>query len=78
MAMASEARRDTPPSVKFKQTKRLSRFGNNRRKPLYQAVFSTSDSGQRAKAAAWHCIKDGSFIDPPYNTGNDFVYNDFF
>ena len=24
------------------------------------------------------CIKDGSFIDPPYNTGNDFVYSDHF
>jgi hypothetical protein len=24
------------------------------------------------------CIKDGVFIDPPYNTGNDFVYADYF
>ncbi len=24
------------------------------------------------------CIKDGRKIDPPYNTGNDFVYNDSF
>lgn len=24
------------------------------------------------------CIKDSVFIDPPYNTGNDFVYNDDF
>ncbi|MFZ3046330.1 MAG: site-specific DNA-methyltransferase, partial [Desulfatirhabdiaceae bacterium] len=24
------------------------------------------------------CIKDGVFIDPPYNTGNDFVYRDNF
>lgn len=24
------------------------------------------------------CIKDNVFIDPPYNTGNDFVYNDDF
>ena len=24
------------------------------------------------------CIKDSVFIDPPYNTGNDFVYNDEF
>lgn len=24
------------------------------------------------------CIKDSVFIDPPYNTGNDFVYNDNF
>ena len=24
------------------------------------------------------CIKDGVFIDPPYNTGNDFVYEDDF
>jgi adenine-specific DNA-methyltransferase len=25
-----------------------------------------------------HCIKDGAFIDPPYNTGHDFVYEDDF
>jgi 16S rRNA G966 N2-methylase RsmD len=25
-----------------------------------------------------HCIKDGVFIDPPYNTGHDFIYNDAF
>ena len=24
------------------------------------------------------CIKDGVFIDPPYNTGNDFIYEDDF
>ena len=24
------------------------------------------------------CIKDGRKIDPPYNTGNDFIYNDDF
>jgi adenine-specific DNA-methyltransferase len=76
--MAAEVRRAIPSTINFRQVKRLSRFSNNRRKPLYQAVFSTSDSGRRAKAAAWHCIKDGSFIDPLYNTGNDFIYNDDF
>lgn len=24
------------------------------------------------------CIKDSVFIDPPYNTGNDFIYRDDF
>src|SRR5699024_1608551 len=30
------------------------------------------------KLAFYNCIKDGKKIDPPYNTGSDFVYNDNF
>lgn len=41
---------------------------------MFPAVFAIfiHFSGDRA------CIKDYVFIDPPYNTGNDFVYNDEF
>lgn len=34
--------------------------------------------GFRAKSTYGHCIKDEVLIDPPYNTGNDFIYNDDF
>lgn len=41
---------------------------------MFPAVFAIfiHFSGDRA------CIKDYVFIDPPYNTGNDFVYEDDF
>lgn len=41
---------------------------------MFPAVFAIfiHFAGDRA------CIKDYVFIDPPYNTGNDFVYNDDF
>lgn len=34
--------------------------------------------GFRAKSTCGHCIKDKVLTDPPYNTGNDFVYADDF
>ena len=44
------------------------------RNALFPAVFTIfiPFSGDRA------CIKDYVFIDPPYNTGNDFIYADDF
>ena len=41
---------------------------------MFPAVFAIfiHFSGDRA------CIKDYVFIDPPYNTGNDFIYADDF
>lgn len=42
--------------------------------PLFQAFFGTLLSGK----ALSYCIKDGKNIDPPYNTGNDFIYEDNF
>lgn len=42
--------------------------------PLFQAFFST----YVPEKAFSVCIKDSVFIDPPYNTGNDFVYADDF
>lgn len=42
--------------------------------PLFQAFFGTLLSGK----ALSYCIKDGKNIDPPYNTGHDFVYEDDF
>jgi len=44
------------------------------RKPLFQAFFSTLVP----ERAFYFCIKISRNIDPPYNTGNDFVYEDDF
>ena len=46
----------------------------NLESPLFQAFFST----YVPEKAFSVCIKDSVFIDPPYNTGNDFVYEDDF
>jgi adenine-specific DNA-methyltransferase len=46
--------------------------------PLYQAVSASLPTGNKARTAYLHCIKLGTNIDPPYNTGNDFVYEDDF
>jgi len=75
---AAEAWQATSPTINTRQRKRLSGLTSNRRKPLYQAVLAPPSSKQRAKVAAWNCIKLGKNIDPPYNTGNDFVYADDF
>ena len=72
MTATAEARQATVPTINFKQRKRLSRSAHVRRKPIYQAVFAPLPTSQRARTAACDCIKDGNFIDPPYNTGNDF------
>jgi adenine-specific DNA-methyltransferase len=48
------------------------------RKALYQGLSAPSRRRKGARATLRYCIKDGVFIDPPYNTGNDFVYRDNF
>jgi hypothetical protein len=66
-----------PLTAKYRQAKRLSRSRRGRGKPLYQAVFVPVLTSRRAETATADCIKDGVFIDPPYNTGNEgWVYND--
>lgn len=42
--------------------------------PLFQALLLLPHQ----RSTDCHCIKDGTPIDPPYNTGNDFIYNDDF
>ena len=42
------------------------------------SCFYLLASGYRARISYLHCIKDGMNIDPPYNTGKDFVYKDDF
>lgn len=39
-------------------------------------AFVSFSSDRRAINARQNCIKDGIDINPPYNTGNDFVYRD--
>jgi adenine-specific DNA-methyltransferase len=60
----------------YKRKKRLPLSAHDRRKSLYQAVSASSPTGNRARTAYLLCIKDGTNIDPPYNTGKDFVYPD--
>jgi adenine-specific DNA-methyltransferase len=48
--------------------------------PLYalKRRKAQKQRGFRAKSTYGHCIKDEVLIDPPYNTGHDFIYNDHF
>ena len=62
----------------FKRKKRLPLSAHDRRKSLYQAVSASLPTGNSARTAYLHCIKDGTNIDPPYNTGKDFVCPDDF
>jgi adenine-specific DNA-methyltransferase len=50
------------------------RTGRIAEKPLFQAFPASCPTADTAR----HCIKDGMKIDPPYNTGRDFVYKDNF
>jgi len=70
MTATAEAWRMTPPTIKSRHEKRLSRLTSNRRKPLYQAVFATPSSRRRARTAVWNCINLGKNIDPACGCGN--------
>jgi adenine-specific DNA-methyltransferase len=75
--MATMATRQTTvPDKNYRRTRRLSRAAYSPQKPLYQAVSAHLPRRGRARAAVRFCIKDGVLIDPPYNTGNDFIYPD--
>jgi adenine-specific DNA-methyltransferase len=72
-AMASQA---ILQNIIYKRKKQLSQSAHDRGKSLYQAVSASLPTGHSARTAYFHCIKDGMNIDPPYNTGNDFIYKD--
>jgi hypothetical protein len=57
----------------FKLEKRLPLSAHDRRKSLYQGVSASLPTGNRARAAYLHCIKDGTSIDPLINTGGLFI-----
>ena len=78
MTATAKARWMTPSVNKSRYEKRVSTTNKSRRKPLYQAVFTTPPDRRRARTAVWNCINLGKNIDPPYNTGSDFVYADDF
>ena len=61
--MESVASHITLQSIIYKRNKRLSQLANDRRKPLNQAVFAPLPTGNRARTAYLHCIKDGKNID---------------
>ncbi len=52
----------------YKRKKRLPLSAHDRRKPLYQAVYAMLPTGNRARTAYLHCIKDGTNIDPACGT----------
>jgi adenine-specific DNA-methyltransferase len=74
-AMASQA---ILQNIIYKRKKGFPLPTHNFIKPLYQAVSALLPTGNSARTAYLHCIKLGTNIDPPYNTGNDFIYKDNF
>lgn len=78
MIMEATARHNILNSIIYKRKKWLPLSVLDRRKSLYQAVSAHLPTGNSAGTAYLHCIKDGTNIDPPYNTGNDFIYKDDF
>ena len=70
MTATAETRWITPPTIKSRYEKRLSRLSCNRRKPLYQAVFATQPGRRRARTAVCNCINLGKNIDPACGSGN--------
>jgi adenine-specific DNA-methyltransferase len=57
---------------------RRHRYARTRQNPSFQAVSRLSQHRISHYPANVDCIKDGLYIDPPYNTGSDFVYADDF
>ena len=76
--MEATARQTVLHNTIYKLKKRLPLSAHDRRKSLYQAVSAHLLTSNSAGAAYLHCIKDGTNIDPPYNTGSDLVYDDDF
>ena len=78
MIMEATARHNILNSIIYKRKKWLPLSVLDRRKSLYQAVSAHLPTGNSAGTAYLHCIKDGTNIDPPYNTGKDFIYEEDF
>jgi adenine-specific DNA-methyltransferase len=76
--LGSVARQMTLHSIIYKRKKGLLQPAHDGGKPLNQAVSALLPTGNRARTAYLHCIKLSTNIDPPYNTGKDFIYDDEF
>lgn len=74
--MEATARQTVLHNTIYKLKKRLPLSAHDRRKSLYQAVSAHLLTSNSAGAAYLHCIKDGTNIDPPYNTGSAFEHYD--
>ena len=59
----------TAAAYEYRAGSELPLYALKRRKAQKQRGF-------RAKSTYGHCIKDKVLIDPPYNTGHDFIYPD--
>ena len=65
MMMEAAARHNILNSTFYKRKKRLPLSAHDRRKSLYQAVSASLPTGNRARTAYLHCIKDGTNIEMP-------------
>jgi adenine-specific DNA-methyltransferase len=72
------SRQKTLQNEIYKQKRQLPQLAYGCGKPLNQAVSASLPTGNSARTAYLYCIKLGTIIDPPYNTGNDFIYKDNF
>ena len=65
-----DARQTVLNNTIYKGNKRLPLLAHDHRKSLYQAVSASSPTGNRARTAYLHCIKDGTNIEPAYDSGD--------
>jgi type I restriction enzyme M protein len=70
MVMEATARQNNFHSTYYKRKKRLPLSGHDNRKPLFQAVSAALPTGDSARTAYLHCIKDGTKIDPACGSGS--------
>lgn len=64
MIMEATARQTIMQNTIYKQKKGLPQSANDRRKLLFQAVSASLPTGNSARTAYLHCIKDGKNIEP--------------
>lgn len=71
--MEATARQTVLHNTIHKRKKQPPLSAHDRRKPLYQAVYALLPTGNSARTAYLHCIKDGMNIDPCCGSGGMFV-----
>ena len=74
MMVEAMARHNILNSIIYKRKKWLPLSVLDRRKSLYQAVSAHLSTGNRARTAYLHCIKDGVNIDLACVSGSLLIY----
>jgi len=72
--MEATARQTVLHNTIHKRKKQPPLSAHDRRKPLNQAVFAPLPTGNRARTAYLHCIKDGTNIDLACVSGSLLIY----